>query len=111
MGLGMGAPLVLPRLGLVSLNYQDKMAAHGFVTAHTARHHTVPRVKQLQTLQDDRSSVGGRSFNSLMNLNQSTKATNGGGGNELAEDTNTDLGSLGSVVGKGFAHSVDNLVG
>ena len=86
------------------------MAAHGFVTAHTARHHTVPRVKQLHNLQDDRSSVGGRSFNSLMNLNnQSTKATNGG--NEMAEDQATDLGSLGSVVGKGFAHSVDNLVG
>ncbi|XP_005098510.1 uncharacterized protein LOC101864144 [Aplysia californica] len=104
------APLVLPRLGMVSMAYQDRIDSY----ISSSRLATVPRTKTIL----DTSSVSGRSYNSLLNFNSSKREATLHGHDKgdhslvnIKQMPDDDLTSMGSVVGRGFGNSADNLIG
>ncbi|GFN77914.1 hypothetical protein PoB_000442000 [Plakobranchus ocellatus] len=109
------APLVLPRLSMVDMGYQDRIDSY-FSSNQMAY---VPRAKTIL----DAGSISGRSYRSLINLSgrtnrQSLMHNRSGLKSERSEhglmnipfQHDDDRHSLESI-GRGFGQSIDNLIG
>ncbi|RUS73148.1 hypothetical protein EGW08_019090 [Elysia chlorotica] len=110
------APLVLPRLSMVDMGYQDRIDSY-FSTNPLA---FAPRSKTIL----DAASISGRSYRSLINLSSRTNRQSLVHGRSGLKSERSEQGGLMNIpfqhdddrhslesVGRGFGQSIDNLIG
>ncbi|GFS13287.1 hypothetical protein ElyMa_004880600 [Elysia marginata] len=110
------APLVLPRLSMVDMGYQDRIDSY-FSSNPLAY---VPRSKTIL----DTGSISGRSYRSLINLSSRTNRQSLLQGRSGLKSERSDQGGLMNIpfqhdddrhslesIGRGFGQSIDNLIG